>query len=242
MGYGMAEYRGKRVFDLAGAALALALVSPLLGLAALGVRLTLGRPVLFRQARMGLGGRPFTLLKLRSMRAGPGEDGTRLTRFGRLLRASAVDELPQLVNVLRGEMSLVGPRPLPCEYRAHFTAAEAARLAVKPGLCGLAQAGGRNAVPWRQRLALDAHYTQQVSLAGDLAIMLRCGGVLLRGEGVSAPGHATMPVLRGFAEEPQAELLPPALLPPDLLPPEGQRRLPANGSEPPCPRTTSSYR
>ena len=129
----MYERWGKRALDLTGAAFLLALLAPLLGLAALAVLLALGRPVLFRQARAGRGGRPFVLLKFRSMAEGPGEDAARLGRFGRALRASALDELPQLVNVLRGEMSLVGPRPLPAEYLALYTARQARRLRARPG-------------------------------------------------------------------------------------------------------------
>jgi lipopolysaccharide/colanic/teichoic acid biosynthesis glycosyltransferase len=187
----------KRLADLLGAAALLALVAPLLGLAALGVRLALGRPVLFRQPRLGRDGRVFILLKLRTMAQGPGDDAARLGRFGRGLRAAGIDELPQLWQVLRGEMSLVGPRPLPPEYRARFSPAEAARLLVRPGLCGLAQAAGRNAVPWGRRLALDARYARAApTLAGDAAILLRCLWLVLRGRGVAAPGHATMPALR----------------------------------------------
>jgi lipopolysaccharide/colanic/teichoic acid biosynthesis glycosyltransferase len=196
----MYERWGKRAFDIIGAVLLLLATAPLLALAALGVLLALGRPVLFRQVRTGRDGAPFTLLKLRSLRDGPGEDAARLGRFGRGLRASALDELPQLVNVLRGEMSLVGPRPLLPEYRALYTPAQAARLRVRPGLCGLAQAAGRNAVPWGARLALDARYAAMPpTLLGDLAIMARCALVLLRGVGVSAPGEATMPHFRGDA-------------------------------------------
>ena len=156
---GMYERWGKRaVGPASGAAALLALLAPVLALVALAVLLALGRPVLFRQARAGRGGRPFVLLKFRSMAEGPGEDAARLSRFGRALRASALDELPQLLNVLRGEMSLVGPRPLPPAYLALYTERQARRLRVRPGLAGLAQAAGRNAVPWERRLALDARY------------------------------------------------------------------------------------
>jgi lipopolysaccharide/colanic/teichoic acid biosynthesis glycosyltransferase len=196
----MYEARGKRLFDVLGAALLLVLTAPLLALAALLVLATLGRPVMFRQWRLGRGGVPFAVLKLRTMRDGRGEDSERLTGPGRVLRLLAIDELPQLVNVLRGEMSLVGPRPLPPAYRGLFTPEQAVRLAVRPGLCGLAQAAGRNAVPWSRRLALDARYVERISLAGDLAILVRCLGVIARGEGASAPGHATMPAFRGAVE------------------------------------------
>ncbi|MDO9711669.1 sugar transferase [Paracraurococcus lichenis] len=194
----MYERWGKRAFDIGAAALLLLATAPLLAMAALAVLGVLGRPVLFRQWRSGRDGRPFRVLKLRSLRAGPGPDAERLGRFGRLLRASAIDELPQLLQVLRGEMSLVGPRPLPVEYLPRFTPAQRRRLRVRPGLCGLAQAEGRNAVPWARRLALDVRYAAAPpTLAGDLAIMLRCAALLLRGRGAAAPGHATMPAFQG---------------------------------------------
>jgi lipopolysaccharide/colanic/teichoic acid biosynthesis glycosyltransferase len=189
----MYESWGKRTLDVTGATALLALTAPLLALAVLGVLLCLGRPILFRQTRAGLRGAPFQVLKLRSMRDGPGDDAARLTRFSRLLRASALDELPQLVNVLRGEMSLVGPRPLPLAYVPRYSARQARRLEVRPGLCGLAQAAGRNAVPWALRLRLDADYARRVTLGRDFRIVLACAAVLLRGRGVSAQGHATMP-------------------------------------------------
>ncbi|MCK8787956.1 sugar transferase [Roseomonas sp. NAR14] len=188
---------GKRALDLAGAALLLLATLPLLLLLALAVRLALGRPVLFRQRRAGRHGRPFPVLKFRSMREGEGSDAARLGRFGRALRASALDELPQLVNVLRGEMSLVGPRPLPLDYLPLYSPRQAERLLVRPGLAGLAQAAGRNAVPWDARLELDARYAAGPTLRGDLAILRRTGLMLLRGTGVSAPGHATMPRFEG---------------------------------------------
>jgi lipopolysaccharide/colanic/teichoic acid biosynthesis glycosyltransferase len=189
----MYERWGKRALDLIGAALLLLLLTPLLLAVALAVRCAMGRPVLFRQRRSGRGGAAFELLKFRSMREGAGLDAERLTPLGRGLRALALDELPQLVHVLRGEMSLVGPRPLPPGYLARFTPRQAERLRVRPGLCGLAQSMGRNAVPWEARLEWDARYAERITLRGDLAITLRCLGVLARGHGISAPGHATMP-------------------------------------------------
>ena len=179
--------------DVVGAGLLLILAAPILVLAALGVLLALGRPVLFRQERAGLAGRPFVVLKLRSMALGDAADAVRLGRFGRALRASALDELPQLCNVLRGEMSLVGPRPLPMEYVPLYSTRQRARLSMRPGLCGLAQAAGRNVVPWALRLRLDAAYARRVSPWLDLRIMLACAVLVLRGRGVAAPGHATMP-------------------------------------------------
>jgi lipopolysaccharide/colanic/teichoic acid biosynthesis glycosyltransferase len=188
---------GKRVFDVGGALVVLACALPVLALAAMAVLASMGRPVLFRQQRAGLHAVPFDVLKLRTMRDGAGDDAARLTRLGRVLRASAVDELPQLLNVLRGEMSLVGPRPLPMEYVPLYSAREVARLEVRPGLCGLAQAAGRNAVPWALRLRLDAAYARRVTFGLDLRIVLACAVVLLRGRGVAAPGHVTMPRFSG---------------------------------------------
>lgn len=191
----MYERFGKRLGDVLLSAALLLLLSPLLLGVALAVRLSLGRPVLFRQERAGRDGRPFTLLKFRSMRDGPGEDAERLTPFGRRLRASALDELPQLVNVLRGEMSLVGPRPLPMAYLPRYTPRQRLRLRVRPGLAGAAQAAGRNALPWPERLELDARYAGRVTALADLRAALGTLRILLSGRGVSAPGHATMPRL-----------------------------------------------
>ncbi len=194
----MYERWGKRALDLVGAGLLLLLLAaPLMLATMLAVRLALGRPVLFTQPRAGRGGQVFVALKFRSLRDGPGEDAERMTRFGRVLRASALDELPQLLNVLRGEMSLVGPRPLLPGYTRRYTPRQAERLRVRPGLAGLAQAAGRNAVPWEQRLELDARYAARVTLWGDLRILLRCAWLVLRGRGAAAPGHATMPEFRG---------------------------------------------
>lgn len=183
---------GKRGFDIAVAALLLVAALPLMLATALLVRLLLGPRVLFRQWRAGQGGAPFHMVKFRSMSEAPGTDAARLNGFGRAIRALALDELPQLWLVLRGDMSLVGPRPLPLEYLPLYSAREALRLQLRPGLCGLAQAQGRNAVPWSARLEWDARYVERVSFLGDLAIIARCALVLLRGQGVHAAGEATM--------------------------------------------------
>lgn len=191
----MYERWGKRCFDIAVAGGLLLAALPLLLATALLVAVTLGRPVLFRQWRAGRSGLLFSLVKFRSMRLGEAPDAQRLTRFGRAIRALALDELPQLWLVLRGRMSLVGPRPLPPEYSPLYSPREARRLFVRPGLCGLAQAQGRNAVPWPQRLEWDARYVERISFTGDLRIIARCALVLLRGEGVHAPGEVSMPPL-----------------------------------------------
>lgn len=185
---------GKRLLDLCAALLLLVLLAPVLAGLALAVRLRLGAPVLFLQRRAGRYGQPFTMVKFRSMAPGNAPDAERLSGFGRALRASGLDELPQLLNVLRGEMSLVGPRPLPLSYLVHYSAWQALRLRVRPGLAGPGIAAGRNAVAWPQRLDLGAEYAARPARSGtDLLLVLRSLGVLLRGIGASAPGHATMP-------------------------------------------------
>ncbi|UFN50496.1 sugar transferase [Roseomonas sp. OT10] len=206
----------KRPLDILGAALLLLPALPLLALAALGVWLTLGRPVLFRQCRSGRDGVPFTLLKLRSMRPSPAgaafdpaTDAVRLTRFGRWLRASALDELPQLWNILRGEMSLVGPRPLPPDYLPLYSPRQRIRLRVRPGLLGLAQARGRNALGWTERLEWDARYAVRVTFLGDVAAAAGSLAVLLRGRGTRSPGHATSAPLSAGATDSS----PPAGMP-----------------------------
>jgi lipopolysaccharide/colanic/teichoic acid biosynthesis glycosyltransferase len=191
--------RAKRALDLTVAGTLLVAFSPLLAAIGAVVRWRLGRPVLFRQARPGLEGRLFTLFKFRTMREERSDEGTllsdaeRLTRFGRALRATSLDELPELVNVLRGDMSLVGPRPLLVEYLEHYDAEQARRHLVRPGLTGLAQVRGRNASTWEDRLAADVEYVDTWSLGLDLRILVRTVASVLRREGISNDGHATMP-------------------------------------------------
>lgn len=186
----------RRVAAIVVAAALLAALSPVMLAVALAVRTTLGRGVLFRQRRLGLGGRPFELLKFRTMRvAAPGRDGPefdaeRLTRLGRLLRATSLDELPSLWNLLRGDITFVGPRPLPVEYWDRFRGDEYRRFEVKPGITGLAQVSGRNDLDWPERLALDVEYVRTRSLRGDLAIVVRTVPLVLRRSGVAHPGHA----------------------------------------------------
>jgi lipopolysaccharide/colanic/teichoic acid biosynthesis glycosyltransferase len=200
---------GKAALDRGVAALVLVLGAPIFALLAVAVLLGLGRPVLFRQRRAGRHGAPFTLLKFRSMRQGSAPDAARLGRFGRWLRASALDELPQMINILRGDMSLVGPRPLPCDYTPLFSAVEAERLRVRPGLCGLAQARGRNAVPWAHRLACDVQFARQTpEFTTDLKLALACGALLLRGHGATMTGHATSTRLDESLAHAGAPILP----------------------------------
>lgn len=188
---------GKRALDLVATTLLLALLAPLIAALALATRVALGPGVLFRQRRLGLGARPFTLVKFRSMRAGPGSDGSRLTAYGAWLRRTSLDELPSLVNVLRGEMSLVGPRPLLVEDAATLLRRCPVRFVVRPGLTGPVQVGGRNALPWAERLALDATYAHDLSLRRDLALLLATLPAMLRGVGVTSPGHAAGAPLAG---------------------------------------------
>ncbi|MHB0856560.1 MAG: sugar transferase [Anaerolineae bacterium] len=197
---------GKRLFDLLCAAPALVLLAPLLGLTALAVRITLGRPILFRQQRPGLGARPFELIKFRTMAGArdaqghPLPDAQRLTRLGRFLRASSLDELPELWNVLRGDMSLVGPRPLLMQYLPLYTPEQARRHHVRPGITGWAQVNGRNALTWERKFALDVWYVDHLSLCLDLRILARTAWKVLAREGISQAGQATMPEFLGVPE------------------------------------------
>lgn len=162
----------------------------------------LGSPVLFRQVRPGKDGRPFEMLKFRTMLPPTPElqdDAARLTPFGRRLRATSLDELPALWNVVRGDMSLVGPRPLLMSYLDRYTPEQARRHEVRPGLTGLAQVNGRNAVSWDERLALDVEYVDTRCLAQDLRIIVGTIAALNPARGISAPGHATMPEFMGSA-------------------------------------------
>jgi lipopolysaccharide/colanic/teichoic acid biosynthesis glycosyltransferase len=191
----------KRAEDVVVALLALALLSPLLLAVALAVRIWLGGPVLFVQSRPGRGGRPFRLLKFRTMRDGTGPDGKplpdhlRLTRFGALLRSTSLDELPELINVLRGDLSLVGPRPLLMEYLPCYTPEQARRHEVRPGITGLAQVKGRNALSWDERLALDVRYVDGWSFWLDQKILVSTLITVVKREGIAAQGHVTMPRL-----------------------------------------------
>jgi len=193
----------KRSLDVAVAATGLLLLSPLLAAMALAIRLNLGSSVLFRQMRPGCQGRPFTLLKFRTMvdaRDPCGDllpDAARLTPLGRWLRRFSLDELPELWNVLRGEMSLVGPRPLLMQYLGRYTPEQARRHDVKPGITGWAQIHGRNSLSWERRFQLDLWYVDHCSFALDLRILARTLWHTLKGEGISFHGHATMPEFKG---------------------------------------------
>ena len=196
----------KRSFDFIAASILLVLLAPLLAMIAVAVRFALGSPVLFRQTRPGLGGRPFVLVKFRTMRDAldanglPLEDAQRLTPFGQFLRASSVDELPELWNVVCGHMSLVGPRPLLMEYLPRYTPTEHRRHEVRPGITGWAQVNGRNAMSWNERFAQDVWYVDHQSFTLDLRILARTVRQVFAAEGIAQPGHATMPRFTGRAE------------------------------------------
>ena len=193
----------KRLTDILLSGFALLLASPLMAAVAVLIHMCDGRPVLFRQSRSGYKGEPFTLLKFRTMRDSPDPKGfplpdeDRLTPLGRALRQMSVDELPQLWNVLRGEMSLVGPRPLLTQYMARYTPEERRRHEAKPGLTGWAQINGRNARSWQEKFALDVWYVDHWSLSLDARILLRSPWQIVRRSGISQPGHATVPEFMG---------------------------------------------
>jgi lipopolysaccharide/colanic/teichoic acid biosynthesis glycosyltransferase len=197
----------KRVFDLVVAAAAVALLAPLVLAIAVAVRVGLGKPVFFVQERPGHHGVPFRMIKFRTMRDAvdadgqPLPDGDRLTPLGRFLRASSLDELPELWNVLRGDMSLVGPRPLLMEYLPLYSAEQARRHDVKPGITGWAQVNGRNALSWEEKFRLDVWYVDHASLWLDLKIMVLTLWKTIRRDGINQRGHATMPYFLGSKPE-----------------------------------------
>jgi len=193
----------KRGFDVVVAGVLLTLSLPLLAIIALIVRLSLGRPILLRQQRPGRLGVPFTIYKFRSMtdaRSASGHllaDDYRLTRVGSLLRTSSLDELPELWNVLIGDMSLVGPRPLRMEYLERYSAEQARRHDARPGITGLAQVNGRNAIDWDEKFRLDVQYVDSISATGDVKILLMTITTVLRSTGINTDGHATAPEFLG---------------------------------------------
>jgi len=204
----MRSARLKRAVDLAGALAGLVLLCPLLLLLYLCVRVSMGAPALFRQRRPGLHGRPFVMLKFRTMRDLRDardvmlQDEERLTAIGRFLRSTSLDELPELFNVLKGEMSLVGPRPLLMEYLDRYTPEQQRRHAVKPGVTGWAQVNGRNALSWEERFRKDVWYAEHWTLGLDLRILALTLVQVLKRQGISAAGHATMPEFTGTARQP----------------------------------------
>lgn len=194
----------KSIFDIAASAAGLLVLSPLLIIVALIVRNKLGTPVLFKQIRPGLHGQPFTTYKFRTMTDACGDDGNllpdseRLTALGKFLRSASLDELPELFNVIKGDMSLVGPRPLLTQYLDRYTPEQARRHEVKPGITGWAQINGRNAITWEEKFKLDVWYVDNHSLWLDIKILLMTVGKVFRREGISAKGEATMQEFMGM--------------------------------------------
>ena len=164
---------------------------------ALIIRVCEGAPIFFKQERAGRGGRPFTILKFRTMRLGEGTDLARTTRLGKFLRATSLDELPQLLNILKGDMSLVGPRPLPSAYVPRYSKTQARRLEVLPGLTGWAQVNGRNALSWDEKFALDVWYVENQSLWLDIRILWKTLTTVFESRGINATASETMPEFKG---------------------------------------------
>ena len=192
----------KRLLDLTIATACLVLFCPLILIIGFAIRITMGRPVFFRQLRPGYKGRPFTVVKFRTMsgeasHASPASDAARLTGLGRFLRRFSLDEIPQLWNVLTGEMSLVGPRPLMMQYLQRYSPEQARRHDVLPGITGWAQVNGRNALSWEEKFRLDVWYVDHQTLSVDFRILAMTIWRVLKREGISQQGHATMPEFMG---------------------------------------------
>ena len=196
----------KRSFDIFTSGLGLIILSPLLMIISLIIFIQMGRPVLFIQMRPGLNGKPFCMYKFRTMTNEKDEQGNllpdelRLTRLGRFLRSTSLDELPELFNVLKGDMSLVGPRPLLMQYLDRYTPEQARRHEVKPGITGWAQVNGRNAITWEEKFALDVWYVDNCSFWLDVKILFMTLVKVFTREGISAVGEATMPEFMGYKE------------------------------------------
>jgi len=183
----------KRIFDIGVAAAAFVLASPAMAVVAFGTWASLGSPIFFRQARPGLKSRPFVPLKFRTMRFGPGKDAVRMTKLGRLLRHLSLDELPQLWNVLRGDMSLVGPRPLLMAYLARYTPRLLKRQDMRPGITGWCQVNGRNSLTWDKKFEFDLWYVEHWSILLDFRILLKTAGRVLGKSGIEGPGYHCWP-------------------------------------------------
>ena len=206
--HGVRPHALKRVFDLVVVLLAAPLWLPVVGAVAAVVAVALGRPVFFRQPRAGRDGKPFRIVKFRTMTDARDDagvllpDAQRLTRFGAMLRSTSLDELPELFNVLAGDMSLVGPRPLLLEYLSRYSATHRLRHAVSPGVTGLAQVSGRNALTWSDRFDLDVQYARSNSLALDVRILARTLRTVFARDGISHAGEATMTAFTGYENDP----------------------------------------
>ena len=199
----MRDQSFKRLMDIVGSLIGLALSSPLIIVVAIVIYFTMGRPIFFKQIRPGLRGKPFLIYKFRTMLDLRDENGNllpdekRLTKIGKFLRNTSLDELPELWNVLKGDMSLVGPRPLLMEYLGRYTPEQARRHNVKPGITGWAQINGRNAISWDEKFKLDLWYVDNWNIFLDLKIIFITLIKVIKREGVSAEGHATMPEFKG---------------------------------------------
>ncbi|WP_180011082.1 sugar transferase [Acinetobacter sp. YH16055] len=197
----------KRILDVAIASTALVILSPVYALVAYKVKKNLGSPVLFRQVRPGLHGKPFEMIKFRTMKdavdaqGNPLPDSERLTPFGQMLRSTSLDELPELWNVIKGDMSIVGPRPLLMEYLPLYNAEQAKRHNVPPGITGHAQVNGRNAISWEEKFRLDTWYVEHQSLWLDFKIMLKTVKKVLAKDDINAEGEATMSKFTGTPEQ-----------------------------------------
>ncbi len=195
----------KRCIDIVGAGLGLIVLSPVLAVVAVAVWIQMGRPIMFRQLRPGLNGQAFSMCKFRTMSNKRDDKGNllpdeqRLTSLGKFLRKTSLDELPELFNVLKGDMSLVGPRPLLMQYLERYTSEQARRHEVKPGITGWAQVNGRNAISWEEKFALDVWYVDNCSLSLDIKILAVTIWKVFRREGISAEGEATMPEFMGLS-------------------------------------------
>lgn len=188
---------GKRLFDIVVSLILLVVFSPILLVTAILVRWKLGGPILFRQERPGLNGKPFTLIKFRTMKSGEGSDEDRMTRLGQIMRSTSLDELPELWNVLKGEMSLVGPRPLLMKYLPLYSPEQSRRHEARPGITGWAQVNGRNSLDWPSRFTLDVWYVDNWRFGLDLKVLMMTVAKVVRRDGVSAEGHVTMPEFTG---------------------------------------------
>lgn len=197
----------KRILDVAIASIALVILSPVYALVAYKVKKNLGSPVLFRQVRPGLNGKPFEMIKFRTMKdaldaeGNPLPDSERLTPFGKMLRATSLDEMPELWNVIKGDMSIVGPRPLLMEYLPLYNEEQAKRHNVRPGITGYAQVNGRNAISWEKKFELDTWYVENQSLWLDFKIMLKTVKKVLAKDDINAEGEATMSKFTGTPEQ-----------------------------------------
>lgn len=203
----------KRCIDIVGAGLGLIVLSPVLAVVAVAIWMQMGRPIIFRQMRPGLNGRPFYMYKFRTMSNKRDEEGNllpdeqRLTSLGKFLRKTSLDEFPELFNVLKGDMSLVGPRPLLMQYLERYTPEQARRHEVKPGITGWAQVNGRNALSWEEKFALDVWYVDNISLCLDFKILGLTIWKVLKRDGISAEGEATMPEFMGTCNELASDML-----------------------------------